>query len=363
LNMAATAGSFSTGDGIKLATQLGAAIVDMDKVQVHPTGWVDPADPDNRSKVLAGELMRGVGGILINDAGQRFCNELGTRSYVTNQMLAHDPKYAQTGNWSIDAIVPTFSLVLSSAAAADGKKHVDLYTHKGLLTRLDGVDALSKWMGLPRATIVHTLEDYRKASVRGYDEFGKQVFNGVSSQDLDSEVFYAGKVTPVLHYCMGGIAIDTEGNVLNGNGEIVPGLHAAGEVSGGVHGANRLGGNSLLECTVYGTIVGQKLPIRSATATVSTSPLIDRDAKPSSIKNKIITPSELQKHNTPEDCWVAIHGIVYDLTDFADEHPAGPQSIYELAGFDGTEAFAAVHNPNMLEDFDEEIMGVYKPSI
>jgi flavocytochrome c len=364
MKMPATAGPFSTGDGIKLATQLGAATVDMDKVQVHPTGWVDPADPDNRSKILAGELMRGVGGILLNSMGQRFCNELGTRAYVTNKMLAHDPVYAKTGNWSLNATVPTFSLILSSAAAADGKKHVDLYTHKGLLTRLEGVDALAKWMKLPRDIVARTLREYQKDAAEGFDSFGKDTFKGVPSDDLDNEVFYAGTVTPVLHYCMGGIAIDKEGNVLNSHGEIIPGLHAAGEVSGGVHGVNRLGGNSLLECTVYGTIVGQKLPIQSTIPTPLSAPSYPSQTETSddsstNHKKRIITSSELQKHNTPEDCWVAIHGIVYDLTEFAEEHPAGAQSIHELAGMDGTEAYAAVHNPQMLEDFDEEIMGIY----
>ena len=72
LKMPATAGSFSTGDGIGLATSLGAGVVDMDKVQIHPTGWVDPLDPNNKNKILAAELMRGVGGILINDKGRRY---------------------------------------------------------------------------------------------------------------------------------------------------------------------------------------------------------------------------------------------------------------------------------------------------
>ena len=358
MKMPATAGPFSTGDGIKLATQLGAATIDMDKVQVHPTGWVDPTDPDNRSKILAGELMRGVGGILLNSTGQRFCNELGTRAYVTDKMLSHDPIYAQTGNWSLNATVPTFSLILSSSAAADGKKHVDLYSHKGLLTRLEGVSELAKWMKLPRDIVARSLSEYQKDAANGVDSFGKQSFKGVPAANLDIEVFYAGTVTPVLHYCMGGIAIDKEGNVLNSHGEIIPGLHAAGEVSGGVHGVNRLGGNSLLECTVYGSIVGQKLPIHSTPPTVSEpkEELNDNSIKPT---KRIITTSELQKHNTPDDCWIAIHGVVYDLTDFAEEHPAGAASIHELAGLDGTEAFAAVHNPNMLDDFDDEIMGVY----
>jgi succinate dehydrogenase/fumarate reductase flavoprotein subunit len=96
LNMPTTAGAFSTGDGVRLATSLGAAMVDMDKVQIHPTGWVDPSDPDNTSKILAAELMRGVGGVLINKSGERFCNELGTRAYVSDRMLSHNAAYNST---------------------------------------------------------------------------------------------------------------------------------------------------------------------------------------------------------------------------------------------------------------------------
>lgn len=72
MRMPATAGEFSTGDGITLGTSVGAGLVDMEKVQVHPTGWVDPKDPFNPGKILAGELMRGVGGILINQDGNRY---------------------------------------------------------------------------------------------------------------------------------------------------------------------------------------------------------------------------------------------------------------------------------------------------
>jgi len=298
--------------------------------------------------------MRGVGGILINDKGDRFCNELGTRAYVTDKMLSHEPKYAETGKWDADAPVPTFSLVLSSSAAEDGKKHVDLYTHKGLMTRLEGVSELAQWMGLPKDTIVVTLQKYQEDAFGGKDEFGKTTFRGVAQKELEKEVFYAGKVTPVLHYCMGGITIDKNGNVLDEKGSIIPGLHAAGEVTGGVHGVNRLAGNSLLECTVFGTIVGQKIPIKSPSK--AKLPLrVHNETKATELR--IVPFAELEQHNSPDDCWVAIHGIVYDLTEFAEEHPAGPQSIHELAGKDGTKAFEAVHNERIMEDFEEERMG------
>merc|ERR1719203_1784556 len=107
------------------------------------------------------------------------------------------------------------------------------------------------------------MKNYSEDSKKGRDEWGKSSFRNVPLSILDNETFYVGTVTPVLHYCMGGITIDTYGNVLDQNRNIISGLHAAGEVAGGVHGDNRLGGNSLLECTVYGTIIGQKIPIQT----------------------------------------------------------------------------------------------------
>jgi flavocytochrome c len=354
MSFPATAGSFSTGDGITLATTLGASTRDMDKVQIHPTGWVDPKDPSNPTKVLAAELMRGVGGILVNKQGERFCDELGTRAYVTDKMLQHDPYYASNGIWKDGEDVQTFSLILSSSAAADGKKHVDLYSHKGLLTRIEGITALAKHIGVDKKSLQSTMRKYQEATSKGEDEFGKTSFRGVPAQDLSEEVFYVGTVTPVLHYCMGGIKIDAKGHVLREDETPIQGLRAAGEITGGVHGDNRLGGNSLLECTVYGTIVGESVPVKGGDYRIALS--VQEKVKKEVVATElsVISLEELSKHNTEEDLWVAVHGVVYDFTDFAHEHPSGFESIFELAGTDGTGAFAAVHNKGMLEDFEED---------
>lgn len=286
----------------------------------------------------------------------RFCNELGSRTYVTDRMLSHDPHYSKTKQWNGDN-VPTFSLVLSSSAALEGKKHVDLYKRKGVMKRLEGIAQLASWMKMDPKALQSTLVQYQQDAIRGQDEWGKTTFQGVFMKDLEKEIFYVGTVQPVLHYCMGGITIDTEGNVLDENGEIIQGLHAVGEVTGGVHGDNRLGGNSLLECTVFGTIVGKKIPVHARPDQRGSIIISQASAEKSNQLLRQVTVTELQRHNSPGDCWVAVGGIVYDLTGFADSHPGGANTIHALAGTDGSAAFLSVHSTELLNAFVDNRLG------
>lgn len=86
LHLPTTNGDHCTGDGVKMALQAGGSSVDLNWVQVHPTGLVHPKEPDNKVKFLAAEALRGVGGLMLDNKGQRFCDELGTRDYVTGRM-------------------------------------------------------------------------------------------------------------------------------------------------------------------------------------------------------------------------------------------------------------------------------------
>lgn len=81
-----TNGDHCTGDGQKLAMAIGASAIDLEKVQVHPTGLVDPKDPDAKVKFLAAEALRGVGGLLLDNTGKRFVDELQHRDYVTGKI-------------------------------------------------------------------------------------------------------------------------------------------------------------------------------------------------------------------------------------------------------------------------------------
>jgi succinate dehydrogenase/fumarate reductase flavoprotein subunit len=126
-----------------------------------------------------------------------------------------------------------------------------------------GIAELAMYINLPIETLKASIAEYRKQASNGSDPYGKTMFPNAFSDNLDEEEFFAGKVMPVLHYCMGGLTTDQEGRVLDEKKDIMKGLYAAGEVVGGVHGDNRLAGNSLLECLVFGTIIGKKMPVAS----------------------------------------------------------------------------------------------------
>lgn len=81
-----TNGDHCTGDGQKIAMAIGANAVDLEKVQVHPTGLVDPNEPNAKVKFLAAEALRGVGGLLLDKNGDRFVDELQHRDYVTGKI-------------------------------------------------------------------------------------------------------------------------------------------------------------------------------------------------------------------------------------------------------------------------------------
>jgi hypothetical protein len=283
------------------------------------------------------------------------------RAYVTDKMLSHDSHFNQSKVWNVSQAIPTFSLILSSSAAKDGQKHVDHYLQKGLVRKLDGITELSKWLNVPVRELRNTFSHYIETASLGIDEWGKVSFRGLPGDDIDNETFYAGIVTPVLHYCMGGITIDVNGSVLNKEKEKIPGLYAVGEVTGGVHGDNRLGGNSLLECTVFGTIIGQAIPIKHQDIRQYPSPVTASPTEPTrkevSWSLQGVSMSELSVHNVTSDCWVAIHGIVYQLTDFVEDHPGGPESIYSLCGKDGTKEFDSIHSKTIMDDFDDVKVG------
>ncbi|KAF2825467.1 Flavocytochrome c [Ophiobolus disseminans] len=228
-----------------LLAAVGAQLIDMDQVQVHPTGFVDPSNPSVPLKFLAAEVLRGEGGMLLMN-GMRFINELDTRENVTNAITSTPPTSNTPKQWNVQ-------LVVDESTYNAAKSHIDFYIFKGLMKK----------------TIISKLEPEALNSIKSYaesasgkttDPFGRVSFANwaLYNPTLESTV-YIGNLTPVIHYTMGGVLINERSEVLNDDSAPIEGLWGAGEITGGVHGGNRLGGSSLLECVVFGRIAGDQV--------------------------------------------------------------------------------------------------------
>ncbi|KAL4966160.1 putative FAD dependent oxidoreductase [Aspergillus stella-maris] len=229
-----------------LLVDIGAKLVDMDQIQVHPTGFLDTKDESATVKFLAAEALRGEGGILLLNNGQRFVNELQTRDHVTDALTKAATKLdTDLRQWDV-------TLLLDEGAAAALDSHMQFYLWKGLMKKTT--------MGDLGETALEIVQEYADiVAGKKEDPFGRPAFGNWSLTDVQADsVAYVGKVTPVLHFTMGGVIFNDESEVLDDQGQAIPGLWAAGEVTGGLHGHNRLGGSSLLECAVFGRIAGDQ---------------------------------------------------------------------------------------------------------
>ena len=219
------------GQGIEMAQAIGAATVDMDQIQIHPTVEANTA-------ALITEGLRGDGAILINEEGQRFIDEVGTRDVVSAAEIA------QTGS---------YSWLVVDQAMADASSVIQGYIKKGYTVTGSTYEELGKAMGVDAAAFAETMEKwYGYVEAKNDPDFGRTSF----ANPLNPAPYYAVKVTAGVHHTMGGLKINANTEVLNEKGEVIPGLFAAGEVTGGVHGANRLGGNAVADFTVFGRIAG-----------------------------------------------------------------------------------------------------------
>ena len=406
-DLSTTNGNHATGDGHKMLMEIGGNGIDMDKVQVHPTGLVDPKDPTAKTKFLAAEALRGEGGLLLNNKGERFVDELQHRDFVSDKMW----EQKKQGLWPI-------RLVLNSKASNVLDFHTRHYSGRGLMKKMTGKE-LAKTICCGEKALNDTFGKYNKyAEGKEKDPFEKVYFHNFPIEINDD--FHVAQMEPVLHFTMGGIEINDQAQCLNNNGDPFDGLFVCGELAGGVHGANRLGGSSLLGCVVYGRVAGEsaskflfqrvlnggastaaqragqislhidpsqpgKISVEwgsgasgeSASASgqsqnsqgqSSAGPVMPtsgksgdskdpgkvskpNDAKKFEVPEKEYSLEEIAKHNKKEDLWIAVKGIVMNVTDWVDEHPGGPQALYSHMGKDASEEFEMLHDDEVIPKY------------
>ncbi len=228
----------SLGQGIDMATadDVKADTVDMEQIQIHPTVTVDA---DGNAHLIT-EGIRGDGAILVNMEGKRFYDEVSTRDKVSAAEIAQTDGCA----W-----------IILDQKMMDASSVYTGYYNSGYAVKGETYEELAEAMGVPADAFKETMDGWAKIWADKTDaEFGRTSFS--SDNDLTTAPFYAIKVSPGIHHTMGGLKIDTAAEVINTDGEVIPGLFAAGEVTGGVHGANRLGGNAVADIIVFGRIAG-----------------------------------------------------------------------------------------------------------
>ncbi|MBE9376519.1 fumarate reductase/succinate dehydrogenase flavoprotein subunit [Saccharopolyspora sp. HNM0983] len=215
-----------TGDGHALALRAGAALINMEFVQFHPTGMVWPPSVKG---ILVTESVRGDGGVLRNSAGERFMFDYIPEVFKDNYADSED----EADRWYEDPdnnrrppeLLPRDEVARAINAEVKEGRGTE---HGGVF--LDVSSRLSADEILRRLPSMH------------------HQFRELADVDITAEPMEVG---PTCHYVMGGVEVDPDTAASR-----VPGLFAAGEVAGGMHGSNRLGGNSLSDLLVFGRRAG-----------------------------------------------------------------------------------------------------------
>lgn len=232
----------STGDGIKMAEEVGANLVDMEFIQVYPT--CSPVT----GIISYVANSRFDGAILVNQEGERFVDEMGRRDVISKGIIEQTDSIAYL-IWgqeveSVGNMVEVHS------------KEYETMEKDGVIFKADSIEEAAEHYGISKEALTETINKFNGFVADGKDaDFNK----GGTLRTIAEGPFYIQKVTPSTHHTMGGININTNAEVINKDGKVIENLYAAGEVVGDIHGTNRLGGNAITDIVVFGRIAGQNV--------------------------------------------------------------------------------------------------------
>lgn len=230
------------GEGLAMATAIGAQVTGMSDIQLHPCGTPGTGLMNNIR-------TSGRNRIFVNQEGNRFVNEGAARDVLAQAIF--------------DQQDSTYWIVVNSVRYPD-REWVDAngatianMVAQGSVIEADTLEELAEKTGMSYENLQAAIDNYN-AVVRGEkeDELGFLANNQADAELLEGP-WYACKKVPTVHHTMGGLKINVNAEVLDTNDQIIEGLFACGEVTGGIHGSNRLGGNAIADCMVFGRIAGE----------------------------------------------------------------------------------------------------------
>ena len=225
------------GDGLALGEQAGAELVGMGFTQLMPIG-----DPKSGA-LLTGLIVPPENFVFVNQQGKRFVDECGSRDQLADSFF---------DNGGLVYMIADERIRQTAANTSD--ETIEREIEQGIIIQADTLEELAQKIGIQPAQLTATISQYNACVDQGYDpEFHKSAFG----LKVEQAPFYATPRQPSVHHTMGGLKIDVRARVIGKDGEIIPGLYAAGEVTGGIHAGNRLGGNALIDIFTFGRIAGQ----------------------------------------------------------------------------------------------------------
>ena len=231
----------ATGDGIVMATEIGAGTTGMEYIQVYPLATPGTGTLQGRARKVSG--LDNV--IDVNKEGKRFVNEDARRDDFVAAIKQ------QTDGMCYDI---NDSKIVEEKNSFN--ENVETLVKLGRIYKGDTLSDLEKQLGMQAGSLEQTVAEYNEMVENKLDPvFGRKLF----ADKIEVGPFYATPRAPSIHHTMGGLAIDPQAHVLDVDGQIIPGLYAAGEVAGGIHGSNRLGGNATADVTTFGRIAGNSV--------------------------------------------------------------------------------------------------------
>ena len=242
-NLKSTNHPGATGDGLIMAEAIGASLIGMNNIQLLPLG-----DPNTGS--LSGNIEQGVENrIFVNKEGNRFVDEGARRDVMTLALMEQTDSY-------LYVVLDSTNYPDPETQKNNFNETINELIDQGRAFKGDTLEELAAAINVDPANLVKAVASFNEAVEKGGpDEFGRTLFD----RKIEKAPFYAGPRVPTVHHTMGGIEINTLAQVLDTDGNVIPGFYAAGEVTGGIHGANRLGGNALADITVFGRIAGENV--------------------------------------------------------------------------------------------------------